>query len=307
MKLVDVEYKGQKRVIACALFETPRGLLLLDPGPAVSLPTVEKRLHERGASWQDVDSLLLTHIHLDHAGATGSIVARNPKIRVFVHEFGAVHLKDPTRLLDSSRRLYGDAMGELWGEFLAVPPENLHALTGGERLSFDSVAFDVAYTPGHAKHHVSFFDAATGIAYVGDTAGIRISPSRVIWPAAPPPDIDLQIWPKSAQTILEWKPAQIMSTHFGVFQHPSEHFDRLFQVIAEWTALVRQSLAQNGNEIRGDDERAREFSAEIDARLRRQTTPEDASGYDGWAMTPFQSWYGLARYLRKQGSAGSPP
>jgi len=138
------------------------------------------RLGARNARPADVRTILLTHIHLDHAGATGTLVRENPAIRVCVHEAGAPHMVDPAKLLHSAGRLYGDDMDRLWGEFLPVPEKNVHVLAGGERLTVGDRQLEVAYTPGHASHHVSFLDRASGVAFVGDTAGVRVGPERFV-------------------------------------------------------------------------------------------------------------------------------
>src|SRR5207249_2172225 len=165
--------------------------VIVDPGPASSvaaLDGVEPR------------ALLLTHIHLDHAGATGVLVRRHPELVVYVHEIGAPHVADPSKLLRSAARLYGDDMERLWGEVLPVPAERLRVLRGGEVLG----RFRVAYTPGHASHHVSYLHEPTGVAFTGDVTGVRIHDGCILAPT-PPPDIDLQAWRASLDVIETWR------------------------------------------------------------------------------------------------------
>ncbi len=159
---IDLNFRGSSRVIATAVLPGQDGLTLVDPGPTSCLPALEAGLGERGFALRDVRTLLLTHIHLDHAGATGTIVERVPGVRVLVHERGAPHMVDPAKLLASATRLYGDQMDALWGAFLPVPADRVQALTGGERLEIGGASLRVAYTPGHAKHHVSYLDERTG-------------------------------------------------------------------------------------------------------------------------------------------------
>ena len=155
--------------------------------------------------------LLLTHIHLDHAGATGVLCRRFPELVVYVHERGAPHLIDPSKLLKSAARLYGDDMERLWGEVAPVDEERVRTLSGGEVVE----GFRVAYTPGHASHHVSYLHEATGDAYVGDVAGVRVPPHGFTVPPTPPPDIDLELWEESLQTLEGWDPTALCLTHFG--------------------------------------------------------------------------------------------
>src|SRR5262249_39730544 len=151
-------------------------------------------LERAGISIADVRTLLLTHIHLDHAGATGTLIRENPSLRVYVHEKGAPHMADPAKLIASATRLWGNDMDRLWGEMRPVPAECMTIVRGGERIVAGGRDFDVAYTPGHASHHVSYFSRDTGIAFVGDTAGVRLQAGQYILPPTPPPDIDLEAW-----------------------------------------------------------------------------------------------------------------
>src|SRR5262249_17147007 len=174
LSYVDVLFQGVPRIIATAVVHGPGGVALIDPGPSSTLPTLRRDLEQWGIAMKDVRALLLTHIHLDHAGATGTLVGELTDVRVYVHEKGAPHMIDPARLLASATRLYGDAMDRLWGEVAPVPAASIHALAGGERISAAGRGFEVAYTPGHASHHVSYFDRDSRIAFVGDTAGVRL-------------------------------------------------------------------------------------------------------------------------------------
>jgi glyoxylase-like metal-dependent hydrolase (beta-lactamase superfamily II) len=170
---VDLNFLGYPNIIATAVLHGPGGVALIDPGPSTCLTTLRSTLERSGIGMADVRQILLTHIHLDHAGCTGTLVKENPSIDVFVHERGATHLADPTKLVSSATRLYGQDMDRLWGEFLPVPRERLRELKGGETVEAGGRTLQVAYTPGHASHHVSYFEPSTRIAFVGDTAGIR--------------------------------------------------------------------------------------------------------------------------------------
>jgi glyoxylase-like metal-dependent hydrolase (beta-lactamase superfamily II) len=295
--LIDLEYLGNPKVIAACLVEGQGSVAIVDPGPSSALATLRSKLDQLGLGVKGIDTILLTHIHLDHAGATGTLVRENPRIRVYVHERGARHMIDPAKLLDSARRLYGDQMDRLWGEFLPVPAANVCALAGGETLSIGDRQLEVVYTPGHASHHVSYFEAATGLAFVGDTAGIRIANAQIILPITPPPDIDLEGWTQSWQQIRERRPERLVLTHFGVANGVSEHLEELRERLEEWSNAVRDSL-KNGQD---DVQRATEFVQQVTTKLKRYLSERDANRYVRGAAVE-HCWYGLARYWRKRAS-----
>ncbi|MBZ5534754.1 MAG: MBL fold metallo-hydrolase [Acidobacteriia bacterium] len=294
--LIDLEYLGYPKVIASCLLEGEGRFALVDPGPASAVVTLRRKLDQIGLGVKGLDTIFLTHIHLDHAGVTGTLVKENPRIRVYVHERGAPHLIDPTKLLGSAQRLYGDKMERLWGEFLAVPAENVSALVGGERLSLGGRQIDVVYTPGHASHHVSYIDQATGMAFTGDTAGIRIANGKTILPLTPPPDIDLEILEKSWELIQERQPERLFLTHFGPADGVKQHFAELRDRMEEWSITVEDSL-KNGQ---GDDvQRAARFEEQVTTSLKRSLPDREIKCYvKGGAVE--LSWYGLARYWRKR-------
>lgn len=297
---IDLDYLGVPQVIATAVLGGPGGVALVDPGPAVALPALEAGLRSLGVGLADVTAILLTHIHLDHAGATGSLVARRPDVTVYVHQRGARHLIDPRRLLDSATRLYGDQMDRLWGEFLAVPEANVRALSGGESIAAGGRTLDVAATPGHASHHVCYFDAASRIAFCGDTAGGRIGTARYVMPPTPPPDIDLDLWKASLATIRAWQPERLFLTHFGPSEDPPAHLDQLADRLDRVAAIARAAL-----EVGHDDEaQAGAFREEMRVELRRHMSEAEAQSYE--LAIPFDHCYfGLARYWRKQGVGGA--
>ena len=295
---VDLVFQGRPRAIATAVLGGGGSLALVDPGPASCLETLEQGLQAIGARLADVDRLLLTHIHLDHAGAAGSIVRAHPRVRVVVHERGAPHLADPSKLLASAARLYGDQMDRLWGAVEPVPRENLVVLQGGERLEAGGRTFDVAYTPGHASHHVSYFDASSGVAFVGDTAGVCIDGGYVL-PPTPPPDIDLEQWGASVQRIEAWSPSSLFLTHFGPAPTVRPHLQTLMDHLRLAAQLVRRTLAGEGT----DEERSARFADDLRREMRRSMTDAQIAAYP--VAAPFeQLWLGLARYWRKRGGAG---
>jgi glyoxylase-like metal-dependent hydrolase (beta-lactamase superfamily II) len=270
---IDVLHLGRERVICCWQV----GDVLVDPGPESSIQTVIDALGDERPR-----ALLLTHIHLDHAGATGSLVRRWPELEVWVHEVGAPHLIDPSKLLVSAGRLYGDDMQRLWGEVIPVPEANIRVLSGGESLD----DFEVAYTPGHASHHVSYLHRDSGTAFVGDVAGVRIPPARFTLPPTPPPDIDVPAWHASIQTLRDWEPARLALTHFGPVDEVAEQLDAIDVLLDRWAALAAEL-----------DEEA--FVARIRAEVDASTDPETARAFLQ-ALPPEQTYLGLERYWRKR-------
>jgi glyoxylase-like metal-dependent hydrolase (beta-lactamase superfamily II) len=296
-RTIDVEYRGNGRYIACCLLEGDDPVVV-DPGPSVSLDKLEHGLSAAGISIDELAGVLLTHIHLDHAGASGTIIKRNPRAKLYVHQRGARHMVAPERLLNSAERLYGDQMDELWGEFLAVPEANVVALSGGETLELAGRRIEVAYTPGHASHHVSYLDTSNGTALVGDTVGIRIGDHPYVLPVTPPPDIDLDAWRTSLAKIEAWKPERLYVTHFGVAHGVAGHLDEFRQRLGQWADQVREGLISD----RDDEECIVRFTAgvvgDLEARLPADIVPLYRQG-----GAPDMSWRGLARYWRKRSEA----
>jgi glyoxylase-like metal-dependent hydrolase (beta-lactamase superfamily II) len=293
---IDLHFLGHPEIIATAIVQGSAGLSLIDPGPSTSLDNLRAALKGKGMSVGDVRQLLLTHIHLDHAGATGMLVKENPRIDVFVHERGAPHLVDPTKLLASASRLYQQDMDRLWGEVLPVPADRIRTLAGGERVTACGRELEVAYTPGHASHHVSYFDAASRVAFVGDTAGIRRGTGTYILPPTPPPDIDLEAWRESETRILRWDPETLFLTHFGPYHGARVHFQQLFDRLDDWSAIVRRLLS---DPTLDDGQREQRFVEEALADLRRTVGETEASRYSRAGRLDY-SWQGLARYWRKR-------
>jgi glyoxylase-like metal-dependent hydrolase (beta-lactamase superfamily II) len=295
LSYVDDNFLGVPCVIATVVLQGAGGATLIDPGPSSTLPTLRRALAGGGVAVGDIRSILLTHIHLDHAGATGTLVAENPQIRVYVHEKGAKHMADPEKLIASATRLYGGDMDRLWGEIRAVPPASIAALAGGERISAAGRRIDVLYTPGHAQHHVSYLVDDTGIACVGDTAGIRLPDDGFVLPPTPPPDIDLEAWGRSLDRIAAWHPETLFVTHFGAYRPVAPHLAALRDHLELVADLARRSLEREGT----DEEREAWFSAEIRSRLRRRMSAADAEAYEVAGRFDL-SWRGLARYWRKR-------
>jgi len=268
---------------------------LVDPGPSTSLDHLTTSLTRKGIRFDDVRQILVTHIHLDHSGAVGSILAKFPHIEVVVHQRGAPHLVDPSKLLASAGRLYGQDMDRLWGEVLPVDRERLRIIEGGEPLTVAGREIDTAYTPGHASHHLSYFDRASRMAFVGDTAGIRRGSGVYIMPPTPPPDIDIEAWHESGKKILAWDPDTLFLTHFGPHHGARQHLQGMFENIDAWSVIVRRLL----NDASIDDAgRQQRFVDEAFLDITRRTSENEASDYVRAGGLNY-SYQGLARYWRK--------
>jgi glyoxylase-like metal-dependent hydrolase (beta-lactamase superfamily II) len=271
-RLIDVKHLGLDRVIGSWLVDG----VLIDPGPESSLETLLGELGDERPR-----ALLLTHIHFDHAGASGALVERWPGLRVYVHERGARHMADPERLVASARQIWGDDFDRLWGRVVPVPEGNLEVLEGGETVE----GFDVDYTPGHAKHHVSYFHRESGHAYVGDVAGIRIPPSSVVRAPTPPPDIDVEAWLESIDRIESRDPSGLVVTHFGRVDD-----------VAGQLAAVREALRFQADLAR--DRSEEEFVEELNRIANEQIDDETGRRlFD--AGNPADFYAGLRRYWDK--------
>jgi glyoxylase-like metal-dependent hydrolase (beta-lactamase superfamily II) len=294
---VDLNFRDRPEIIATAILHGPAGVALVDPGPSTTLATLTAALEKKGIRFGDVREMLITHIHLDHAGATGTILERHPHIDVFVHTRGAPHLVDPSKLLASAGRLYAEDMDALWGEVKPVPAKHLRVVEGGETLTVVGREIKVEYTPGHASHHVSYLDTASRVAFVGDTAGIRRGSGTYVMPPTPPPDIDIEAWRASEQKILAWDPDTLFLTHFGPSHGARQHFQAMFENIEGWSRIVRRLLADSSLD---DEERQKRFTEEAFLDLKRRVGETEAIGYTK-AGGLNHSWQGLARYWRKRG------
>jgi glyoxylase-like metal-dependent hydrolase (beta-lactamase superfamily II) len=275
MRAIDLHHLGREKVICC----WQAGPVLVDPGPESCVQTLLAALGD-----ERPEAILLTHIHFDHAGATGALVQRWPDVPVYVHERGARHLADPERLVASATRLYGEQnFARLWGAVIPVPEANLRVLSGGERGV--EGAFRVEYTPGHASHHVSFLHEDAGWAFVGDVAGVRIPPAELVLAPTPPPDIDVAAWEASLDTVAGWSPARLALTHWGEVTEPQAQLDACRAALHEEAQLVAEH-----------DQPA--FEAAIRDRLEAEA-PALLETYEQ-AAPPEHLYLGLERWRSKQ-------
>jgi glyoxylase-like metal-dependent hydrolase (beta-lactamase superfamily II) len=270
LRNIDLHFGGAEHAIGVYLVDTDDGLALFDCGPASTLPALDAGLARHGVALEDVRHLLLSHIHLDHAGAAGTLVRRHPGLTVWVSPVGQPHLVDPSRLERSARRLYLDLFDELWGELLPVPAESVRLAVG------DVLGWEAFPTPGHASHHVSYLRDGTLLA--GDAAGVRMPGASYVLPVSPPPDLDVDGWHETAAEIRRRAPDRLALIHFGVHEDVGMHLDRLERELDRWAERVGAGMEQE------------EF-----VEAARADAGDDAPLYD--RIAPFwQSWAGLRRY-----------
>jgi glyoxylase-like metal-dependent hydrolase (beta-lactamase superfamily II) len=266
---IDVRHLGVPLVICCHQLED----VIVDPGPESTLETLLDELGDFVPA-----RILLTHIHLDHAGAAGALAQRWPDVEVWVHERGARHMLDPSRLMASAARIYGDDMERLWGDMQPVPEDRLRVLSGGERIG----PWRVEYTPGHASHHVSYLHEPSGTALVGDVAGVRIADGPIL-PPTPPPDIDPAAWHESLRTVAAWAPERIAITHFGTWADVDAHLDAMHEALDRWAEISRRTDEQS-------------YAAAVEEEMRTKTSDPAVAEAFTRAMPPKMLWAGWARH-----------
>jgi glyoxylase-like metal-dependent hydrolase (beta-lactamase superfamily II) len=295
IRFVDLRHQGAPQVVATVVLEGADKVALIDPGPTSALDELNEQLALGGLVLGHVDAIVLTHIHLDHAGACGTIVRDHPHIQVYVHERGAPHLVNPEKLLASATRLYGSRMDRLWGAFEPVPEANLRVLKGGETITAGGHTLQTAYTPGHASHHIAYFDAPSRIAFVGDVGGVSLPPAHVIVPPTPPPDIDIELWERSIDTVLAWHPEALFLTHFGLKSNPAVHLQELVERLRYWARVVKDLMASDLSE----DARRAKFGRDVGLEMRRSVSDPEAIRYS-LAIQLDQAYNGIERYWKKK-------
>jgi glyoxylase-like metal-dependent hydrolase (beta-lactamase superfamily II) len=278
---IDLHHQTE-RTVGAYLLETDDGPALFDCGPSTCIDALKAGFAERGLELTDVRHLLLSHIHLDHAGAAGTLVREHPALQVHVSQIGAPHVVDPSRLEASARRLYGDAFDELWGELAPVPEDNVRIV--GNRV----LGLECFPSPGHASHHVCYLHA-DGTLYAGDAAGVRIVPGRHVLPVCPPPDIDVEAWFRTFEEIERRRPERLALIHFGVVESTSEHLALAREELARWSEWCEQGLDED---------------AWIDA-ARGNLVGAIGDEADLWerAAPLWQSYAGMKRYWDKRREA----
>lgn len=297
--LIDHHFQGLPGVIGSYLLAGEEDLTLIEAGPASSTEALLAGIRAAGFDPERISRILLTHIHLDHAGACGTLVRRLPKARVYVHPIGAPHLVDPERLLTSASRIYGDQMERLWGEILPVPEERVVELSDGEELRIAGRTLRALDTPGHAHHHLAFHDEERGAVFTGDVAAVRLAGLPYVRPPTPPPELDLDLWRQSVLRIRALRPERLLLTHFGAYDDPDWHLDDLLARLFFWGGWVGAHLEDGTSPERITEELRRVG----DAELAELAASGDWEGSYELATNYRMTVDGFARFFRKRREA----
>ena len=294
---IDLNFCDTPKAIATGVYGGDAGAVLIDPGPGSCIDTLRSSLAAQGIGVRDIESILITHIHLDHSGATGLLVRDNPRIRVFVHEKGAPHVIDPSKLINSANQLWGvEGVARLWGQVIPVPQSNLQVLGEHAQITAGGRRFDVRYTPGHASHHVSYFDDRSGLVWAGDTAGLRFTSTVFTLPPTPPPDIDLEAWRDSLAKIREWKPETVFITHFGPYGGAAQHLDHIEMSLRDVAEMARRAIQTDAS----DEAKYEQFKADVFAYVGSAVDEQEIRPLEFVGPLEF-NWRGLVRYWKKKG------
>ena len=259
---ISLPFQGEQEVVGSYLFSGKDELVLVDPGPGSTAQALLVAIDEAGFEPQNVTHILLTHIHLDHAGATGTLLKSMPRARVVVHSKGAPHLIDPSKLIASATRIYGDRTQNLWGNIEAVPQERMQIVDGGEVLNVGDRRLEIHYTPGHAIHHIVFFDVHSGEMFAGDAAGVCLPNTEYVRPPTPPPDLDIEAWSRSIDLLKRLRPDVLYIAHFGPKRNPIQILEALRANLFAWGDVVLSAMNDGKSEH------------EIVQMLRQYTEPE---------------------------------
>lgn len=293
---ISLPFLGESEIIGSYLLAGADDLAIIDPGPESMLEPLLTSIREAGFDPEDVTHIVATHVHLDHAGAAGSLIRQMPGARVFAHSKGAPHLIDPSKVVASATRIYGERMKPLWGEIEPVPEERLQMIEGGDILKIAGRRLEVHYTPGHAVHHVIFFDVHSGELFAGDTAGVRLPDVDYVRPPTPPPDLDLEAWSDSIRLIKRLRPDILYIGHFGAIGNVPQHLGRLEEKLYSWGDFVLKAMREGKHEA----EIIRMLIEHMDSELSKVANdPHALERYEiatNYAMTV----QGYMRYWRKK-------
>jgi len=297
-RMVDLDFRDTEGLVAAYLLPEPDGWALVETGPTSCRTALLRGVAAAGVDAREVRDVLVTHIHLDHAGGLGAVAEAFPTARLHAHELGVPHLVDPSRLVAGARRVWGEASDRLWGPVAPAPASRLHALRGGETIPLRGGELQVLATPGHAKHHVAFFDTALKAVFAGDGAGVLLEGSKRIRPAVPPPDLDLEQLFASLEAMQRTEPRMLLLSHFGPTPHGAADLGRYRTVVERWRDAAL-AAARERAEPGFVAERLRELD-----RAEPESGPGDResllSDYDVAAQ-------GLLRYFQTHGLLGGTP
>ncbi|MDX6380703.1 MAG: hypothetical protein QOI57_1727 [Rubrobacteraceae bacterium] len=297
IETIDLDFMGTEEIIASFLLVGEGSAAIVETGPTTCIENLLRGLEDHGVDPEGIEQVFLTHIHLDHSGASGNLTELLPNATFYVHEVGYPHLVDPSKLLQSAARLYGEEnMDELWGEVRPVSEDRLVKLEGGEEIEAAGGLLTAHYTPGHAYHHLAYFEPQSGTLFTGDVGGVRLPGQSYVKPPTPPPEVDIEAWKGSIETIRKLEPKVLCPTHFGSYEDVERHLSELEQRLQDWLLLVEERM----DEGRSQEDIAEELEAKGDAEMLREgADPEDAERYE-LAANYEMLVAGLMRYVSRQ-------
>ncbi len=286
---VDLVHCGLPGTISSYWIDGPEPALV-DPGPSTSIDGLERGLAEVGAGLADVRHVLLTHVHLDHAGATGHLVDRFPDLQVHVHMDGAPHMADPERLVASTRRFFGDEHDRLWGDVLPIPADRIRPWEPSTRVAVPGIrAFP---TPGHIAHHVSYLAEAEGIFLAGDALGVILAPGAATHPPTPPPGVDVPAWLETLDSVETVDPDGLGVAHFGFHGDFRGRVEEMRRRLVEFRDRVAEAMAG------GDDADREAYEQEVREKLSEFRPRDEVDGYFN-AFSPVGDWDGMKFFLER--------
>jgi glyoxylase-like metal-dependent hydrolase (beta-lactamase superfamily II) len=292
--LIDLGFQGRRGVIAAYLLAGGNDLALIETGPSSTLPALEAGIRAAGFSPEQLTRILITHIHLDHSGALGPLLRSAPDATVTVHPFGAPHLIDPSKLVNSATRIYGEKMETLWGEIAGVPEDRVVPATDNETIRVADRDLTILFTPGHANHHLAFVDTAAGAIFSGDVGGITMPGTRYVCAPTPPPELDPAAWKTSIERMRATQARRLYLTHFGVVDDAQAHLAALGPELDRFLAIGKTSYEA------GEDQET--LTERLHERMAAGLTgfSDDTLVNLEWATPSYMATLGLQRYWRKQ-------
>jgi glyoxylase-like metal-dependent hydrolase (beta-lactamase superfamily II) len=294
INIIDLQFQGLDHAIAAYLIRTSEGPILIETGPHSTFQKLQKGIEELGYQLSDIKKVFLTHIHLDHAGAAWAMAAAGAKI--YLHPFGARNMEDPSRLMESARRIYKEKMDELWGEMHPIPASQLIQVADGETFNIGEVEIKSLHTPGHAKHHIAW--QMGDIIFTGDVAGVKIDQGPVV-PPCPPPDINIEDWKASIEILRKAQPKELYLTHYNKIDNISEHLEGLSKVLDGWSIWVKDKMGEGLS----NDEMVPLFIQYTADQLRKTGVDEATIKLYEAANPSWMSVAGLVRYWKKKEEA----
>lgn len=300
--LLDLGFQDQHGIIGSYLIPQEEGWALIEVGPTTCEEALLRGLQEAGVGPSEVRDVLVTHIHLDHAGACGALAKPIPRATFHMHESGVPHLVDPRRLQESARRAWGPASDQLWGEIVPLPAARIHPLRGGERIPLKGGdELEVIATPGHARHHVAFYDRATRTVFTGDGAGVLVPGATHNRPALPPPDLDIEQVLQSLERMAATGAEQVAFSHYGVFPEAPRRLADAASAVRRWRDVALEAARREPTVANV----ARALEEEDEARSKAEGERSDLSARTQAISGLTMAAMGLLRYFERSGALPS--